>query len=76
MQWLNHRVGYSFVGPLQPTVNGLIGKAVNESSAKYVYIMSAYSKGPIRHIPISLPISIYFNITTTKIHIVKVARKK
>jgi hypothetical protein len=26
----------------------MIGKAVNESSAKYVYVMSAYSKGPIR----------------------------
>ena len=38
------------MGPLQPAVNGMIGKAVNKSSAKYVYVMSAYSKGPIRSV--------------------------
>ena len=36
------------MGPLQSTVNGMIGKAVNKSSAKYMYVMLAYSKGPIR----------------------------
>ena len=39
---------YGFIVLLQPAVNGLIRKAVNESSTKYVYVMSAYSKGPIR----------------------------
>ena len=38
---------YSFIVLLQPAVNGLIRKTVNESSTKYVYVMSAYSKGPI-----------------------------
>jgi len=39
---------YSFIVLLQLTVNRLIRKAVNESSTKYVYVMSAYSKGPIQ----------------------------
>ena len=45
---------YSFIVLLQPAVNGLIRKTVNESSTKYVYVMSAYSKGPIRISPYSL----------------------
>ena len=41
---------YSFIVLLQPAVNGLIRKTVNESSTKYVYVMSAYSKGHIRDV--------------------------
>ena len=33
---------------LQHAVNEWIAKTVNDKSSKYVYVMSAYSKGPIR----------------------------
>ena len=36
-------------------MNRFIKKAVNESSTKYVYVMSVYSNGPIRFVPRNVP---------------------
>jgi hypothetical protein len=42
------KASYSFVVLLPPAVNELTVKTVNDKSSKSVYVMSVYSKGPIR----------------------------